>query len=228
MEPLNIQGRGLMVADKKRALIKGAAEGALEVIKLVPGLSILIEGVRSYQENIEEQQREHFTQLLLERIEELANAVSNGWYSTAEGEEVIKKIVASALNAEYCDKIEYFANGLVNCSADFEQAEILKFIETLKHISKPALCILAKESELQQKRGKFFSPKVLVDELIKESEMQPHLVEACIKELGSFGIFSSTISYTKDGKQAEGFSSDTLAYTEFTNRFVNFIRSPKL
>lgn len=215
-----------MVADKKRAFIKGAGEGALEAIKLVPGISILIEGVRSYQENIEEQQRKQFMKLLLERITVLENATSIEWYCTAEGEEIVKKIIASALNAEYSDKIEYFANGLVNCAGDFEQVERLKFIETLRHISKPALYILAKESELHQKRGKTFSPQVLVEELIRESDMQPHLVEACVKELESFGIFSSTIRFTKDGKQAEGFSTGALAYTEFTDRFINFIKSP--
>lgn len=214
------------MVDKKRALIDAVGTGALEVISLVPGFGVLLESVRAYQESIEEQQREQFITLLIERIEVLENAAVNGWYSTPEGVEVIKKIVASALNAEYCDKIEYFANVLVNCAGNFEQTERLEFIEILRQVSKSALCILAKESELQQKRGRQFSPQVIVHELIQESGMDPHLVEALIKELGSLGVFSSTISFSTEGKPLQGFSGGALAYTEFTTRFVDFIKNP--
>lgn len=216
------------MVDTKRAIKEGTKGAALECFKSVPVLSVLIEGVKNYQASIETQQKELFLELLRDRVAALEKVENIEWFKTTEGEEVVKKIVASALNAEYGDKIEYFANALVNCAGDFEQAKRLKFIETLRHVSKPALCILAEESELQQKRGKHFSPQVLVSELIERSGKEPHLVDACVKELGYLGVFSSTVSYTKDGKQEQGFSSNTLAYTEFTERFVEFIKNPMI
>lgn len=137
-----------------------------------------------------------------------------------------EKIVASALNAEYTDKIEYFSNALLNSQNEsFNQSERLKFIEILRQVSKPALEILALEDMLQKKRGPFYSSQVIKSDLIKVSNLTPHLVEACINELYSLGVFSSTESYSSDGREISGFSNGTAAYTEFTKSLLSLLKT---
>ena len=215
------------MTDKAKALIKAVEGGGVEVVKLIPGLGILIEGVRAYHESIEEQQREKFIQKILDRLSALEDSFSDEWYRTPEGLEVTKKIVASALNAEFADKIEYFTNALLNAPKGFEQAERLKFVEILRHISKPALEILATEKILQMERGKHFSEQVLVGDLIKKTRLSPHLVESCVNELYSMGVFSSTISFSKSGHPSAHFSEGIAAFTQFTERFIEFIKDPR-
>lgn len=205
---------------------EGIKESLIEATKLVPGLGILIEGVRAYQNKIEEEQREEFIKALVERLEKCEGRVSNDWYKTDEATQVIKKIVASAMNAEYIDKIDYFANAILNAANEYDQVERLKFIEILRNISKPALIVLEAEKRLQDKRGPRHSSQVLNDQIIKETKLDPYLVETCVNELYALGVFSSTTGYTSDGRKTEYFSDGVAAYTDFTKRFVSFIEDP--
>ena len=214
------------MTDQSKAIFSGLEESIIETVELVPGLGILLEGVRAYNESIEEQQRIQFTNEISKRLDELENTFKDTCYQTEEGEEVVKKIVASALNSEYNDKINYFANALFNAHKDFKQLNRLKFVEMIRQLSKPALVILAKEHELHQERGESFSPQVLQEQLIQETELPPHLVESCVKELSSVGVFSSTIEFYDDGSQSSYFRNGAVAYTEFTNQFIEFIKNP--
>lgn len=80
-----------MIVDVKKALIHGFTEGTVETIEMIPGLGILIEGVRAYSESIEEQQREIFVRTIVERIEVLENVFNDKWFKTSEGIDVTKK-----------------------------------------------------------------------------------------------------------------------------------------
>ena len=207
---------------------EGIKEGLIEVAKLIPGLGTLIEGVRAYQNKIEELQREEFIKAFDDRLKKREGRFSRDWdwYKTDEARQVIKKIIASALNAEYADKIDYFANAIFNVANDYEPVERLKFIEILRNISKPALIVLKAEKRLQDRRGPHHSPQVLNEQIIKETGLNPYLVDACVNELYALGVFSSTISYTSDGTKSESFSDGVVAYTDFSEKFVSFIEDP--
>lgn len=212
--------------EKKKPLKAGISEGLIEAVKLVPGLGILIEGVRKYHETIQEEQKKEFVSAISERLEVLEEAFLKEWYDTPEGIETTKKIVATALNAEFSDKMEYFANALFNSPQDFEQVERLKFIEILRNVSKPALIILEAESRLHKQRGAYYSAQVLIKDLVRETKLDPFLVETCVTELYSLGVFSSTTDYSLDGTQSRMFSNGTPAFTEFTKKFIKFIEYP--
>lgn len=211
----------------KEALKAGVTEGIIEAVELVPGLGVLIKGVRAYHQYIEEKQKEDFLKLLVERLEVLEDAFSDEWYRSDEGITVTKKIIVTALNAEFADKTEYFVNALFNASFSDDQLERLKFIEMLRSLSKPALVILAAESYLQNKRGPHYSEQVLVAELVKETGFSPYLVESCVKELYSIGVFSSVTDYQKNGATSRSFEEGTAAFTKFTKKFIEFIRDPR-
>jgi hypothetical protein len=216
------------MVSRNEAIIAAGSESLVEFIKMIPGVNILVSGVKAYQENIDEQQRIQFIEELNSRLKELGDKFENSdWYKTDNGIEITKKIIASALNAEFADKISFFVNALINASKSFDQDERLKFIETLRIISKPALKVLAKERELQKRRGIAHSTQVLQDELIKELNLSPFLVETCITELYNLGIFSHTTEFSSSGQVKSSFSKGTAAYNEFTEKFVSFILDPR-
>jgi hypothetical protein len=216
------------MVSKKDALLNAGSEGIVEGIKMIPGLNILVSSLKAYQDSIEEQQRTEFITQLNMRLEQIELISFNReWYKSSEGIEVSKKIIASALNAEYADKIEYFANALINSSKDYSQDERLKYIEILRIVSKPALKVLAKERELHKKRGERSSPQVSFNQLVKNLDLSPHLIETCINELYSLGVFSHTLEFSSDGHATRHFDQGTSAYTKYSEKFVLFLLDPR-
>jgi hypothetical protein len=215
------------MSDKSKAIVKGVSEGAIEAIKLLPGAGVLIEGIRSYHDSIEEAQRQSFIEGVVERLNVLEEAFTNEWYQTPNGEEVVKKIVATALNAEFTDKIDYFTNALFNAPAEISQLERLKFVELIRNLSKSSLLILAKEEELQRNRGKYHSPQVIQDQLIKSTGLNPYLVEASIRELSAQGVFSSVAEFKSSSEPKTIFSGSAVAFTDFSRKFIDFIKDPR-
>jgi hypothetical protein len=209
--------------DQKEALVESAKTTALAMIKRVPVLGELLEGLEKYKDTLEEQQRELFLDLLCERVGELEKLQSD-YFKSDEISKIVRKIVSSALNSEYIDKTEFFRNALLNCDQKIDNAEKLKFVEILRHASRPALLVLAKEKELHSARGPDYSQEVLQNELIKNMpRFDPHLIESCINELYSLGVFSSTLDFHPDGGRKNHFNKGTAAYTKLTDRFINFV-----
>lgn len=213
---------------KSKAVFKGISEAVIQAIELVPGLASLIESVRAYQECIDDQQREIFIRELEKRVSHQEATFKDPWYQTVEGQEIVKKLAASALNAEYADKVEYFAKALLNASMDIGQDKKLKFIEILRQISKPALKVLAAEKQLHEERGRSWSSQVELGPLVTKTSLEAHLVEACIKELYSLGVFSSATSFNKEGDKSTGFETGTPAFVGFTDEFIRFISEPDI
>lgn len=210
-----------MPAKQSNGLKSGATEAAIELVKhLIPFSGILIESVRKYQESIEEQQREEFIAALAARVSEVG--ASSEWYKSDEGHAFVRKVVATALNAEYADKIEYLANALVNGpSLTSDVAMCAKFIEMTRQLSKPALDVLV--ASLQHPTG---TGQVMPGELAGAMGWSPELVEACVKELYSFGALSSTKSWTMSGnayRQSEFFQEGVPSASSFTRSFAEFI-----
>jgi hypothetical protein len=210
-----------MPAKKSKGLLAAASEATIEVVKqIVPFSGAFIEGVRKYHESIEEQQREEFVQALSERVEELSKNAE--WYKSEQGQAFVKKIVATALNAEYVDKLEFLANALVNGpKLGADEAMRAKFVEMIRQLSKPALEVLV--ASLGRVSG---TGQVMPGEIAGILRWSPELVDACVRELYAFGAFSSTTHWAKSGegyRQGQYFNEGVPARTDFTKSFSEFI-----
>jgi hypothetical protein len=203
----------------------GALEGVIEAVKLVPGIGVLVESVRAYHDTIEQQQREAFVNLLAARIEKIEN--HSEWFTTEEGVKFVQKIVATALNAEYTDKLEFLANALSNGPIlGNNDATRLKFVDFIRSLSKPALDALvgfAKHSSI--------GTEVKAGNVARIMDWKPELADACIRELHSLGVYSSITSWRLDRyadryEPGAYFSDGRCAPTELTEEFVQFVSSP--
>jgi len=205
---------------KKKALAVGATEGAIELVKIIPGTGSLIESVRKYRENIEEQQREQFIRRLEARIEKVEG--NSEWYATDQGEQFVKKVVATALNAEYADKLDYLANALVNGpTLGDENARRMKYVEMIRQLSKPALDVL-----IASLKNPPDTKQVIPERIAQEIDWLPALVSACVQELYAAGAYSNVINWHEQGgrmRPSEQFKVGTPAITEVTLGLVDFI-----
>lgn len=205
-----------------KALTAAAKESFIEAAKRVPGLAELIEGVRKYRDTIEEQQRVEFVALLSSRIKKLED--NSEWYKTETGEKFMRKVVATALNGEYSDKLEFLANSLVNGpSLGNDDATRLKFVDMIRSVSKPSLDALI----AFMKHSAETSP-VLAGNIAKVMNWTPELADACISELHSVGIYSSVSSWRldrySDTYEVGTYLSDgRCTVTKLTAMFVDFI-----
>lgn len=202
---------------KKKALAAGGKEAAIEVAKMLPGAGAFIESVRKYHDEIEEQQREAFTQCLVERIERLEE--NQEWYKTDEGERFFNKIIGTALNAEYADKLEYLANALVNGpSLGDDDAKRMKFLEMVRQLSKPALDVLV--TSMQRPTD---SKQISSRDIASVMEWHPALVDACVQELYAAGAYSYVTEW-HDNRPANYFQKGTPALTPITAELANFVQ----
>lgn len=209
-----------MAIDKKKALIAGATAGAIEVVKLIPFVGAPIEAVRSYHDSIEEQQREDFVVALSGRLDRLEQ--NKDWYLNPESEIFVKKTVATALNAEYADKLEFLVNAIVNGpSLGSDHARCLKFVEMIRHLSKPALEVMIAARTHRTGTG-----EVLAGTLADHLGWKPALVDACVREIHAFGGFSSVVTWLSSSegtRPSQSFSGGQPAVTAFTDEFAEFI-----
>jgi len=200
---------------KKDALIAAADGATIATIKRIPVLGELIEGIQKYEENIAEQQRRIFLEVLRDRVDDLETYFTDPWYSTSEAQEFMKKTVASALNAEYTDKVKFFVNMLANAKQDLEQMERLKFVELIRQLSKPALKVLALAAQLSGTIVGLKDIKQIKGNAVSKLNLDGLLVDSCIDELFSVGVLSQQHLKARAG------------YTAFTQRFVDFLKNPK-
>lgn len=212
---MNIQQKE--ISPTKAALF----EGSIETIKIIPGIAILIEPLRKYKETIEKNQIQKFLKFIDDKIKYLEKYAKIEWYSSEEGREFVEKLVATALNAEYTDKMVYFRNLFINASTNnIEQIEKLKFIETTAHLSKASLIILAAAKEIRTKSGVHFVRQIdsiaNIDKIINITNFNKDLVLGCINELYSEGVFNSN-----------HYPSGTVVYSDLTEKFVCFLSEPE-
>jgi hypothetical protein len=213
-----------MAVNRKSALKASVGEALIQLVEEVPGLSSLIEGFRKYHEDIEDQQRRAFASELMARVHDLEQHAD--WYSTPEGQEFVRKIIATSLNAEYADKLGFLANALANGPLlANDQARRLKFVEMIRQISRPALDVLALALGKQSSTG-----EVLPGVIAADMNWDPALVDACISELHSLGALSSVTKWarTNDGYRPDlAFGEGQSATTELTKQFAEFISPPQ-
>jgi hypothetical protein len=204
--------------------IKSAGIGAAaELAKKIPVLDCLIAGAERYYESIQHQQREEFVLVLADKLQKVTENAE--WYQTREGQQFAKKVISSAMNAEYADKVEYFANALVNGpSLAPNDPHVLKFVELLRKLSKASLEVLAVLVKNAREVILTGNPRVYPASLAVSMNWHPSLAEACIQELHSEGVLSLVIEWSQDGQgyRKARWTEDAPNVTQFTIKFANF------
>jgi hypothetical protein len=211
----------LMSPDKKKALVTGSIEAGIEALKLFPGIGILIESVRQYRESIEEQQQREFIQKILDRLEYVERNLD--WYKTEVGDCFARKVIATALNAEYADKLEFIANLFVNgATLENGEAERFKYVEMVRSLSRPALEVLVKIVQILPENS-VVSARYLATET--EIAWEPSFIDACILELHSVGAISQT-KYEGNENQESRTLNNRPRITALTKSFAKGVSFP--
>lgn len=208
-----------VTVDKRRAAGAAVIEFAIQLADQVPLLSSIIEAARKYQENIDEQQFNAFLASLVKRVDELDKKAN--WFGSPEAQAFVKKIVATALNAEYSDKLEFLVNALLNGpSLGNDEARRIKFVELIRQASRPALEVLVASVRLEHDGA------ILTDRIAADLRWHPELVEACVSELHSFGAYSHILKWQSSGngyRAAASYMNRTPGIAPFTREFAKFI-----
>lgn len=207
------------MASKKKAMIAAGKEAAIEAVKEIPFVGSLIEGVRAYRESIEEEQRTALVEAIQSRLDLLEKYAE--WFKSDDGQEFVKKVVATGLNAEYADKLKYLANALTNGpTLEQQQAKRLKYVEMIRQLSKASLEVLA--TAIAHPTG---TGQVMPGNLATALGWHPSLVDSCVRELFAVGAFSSVASWYTQGdiRPRQYFDEGIPAITDVTREFAAFI-----
>jgi hypothetical protein len=168
------------------------------------------------------------------KIHDLDNFFRNEWLHSKDGQLFTKKVLDSALDSQLADKQELFINALINGIEDQEMAyrEKLKFVDMLRHLSRPSLDVLAEMHRMFKDQVKRPGnndpvqriPRVEATRIAEQlgSKFHPYLVTSSIHEMTSQGLFDNIAEWIKTSngtyRSGAGFAN-ALAYTEFTYRF---------
>lgn len=208
---------------------------------IVPGVSQAIAAWDAYHRSQLDRNIIKLIKHLQEKVDDISIVLDNSWIKTEKGEQFVNKVLVSALDDQLIDKQELFANALLQGirKTDISFLEKSKFIDMLRHLSRASLMILAEMHTLLigQVRGPgrtpdptaaypLVDPSSLAEKL--SDRYDPYLVISAVSELESEGLFSRTGEWKKspEGKYIPGGGFATeLCYTDFTARFVEFIKS---
>lgn len=206
--------------------------------KKIPFLGIMFEGYEAYKKSSEEKQFKAFVNTINTRVENLDAQFNEEWIKGQEGQNFCSKVIASAMNAEYCDKQELFANALINGTviSDIESSEKFKFIDMLRHLSRPALDVLAFMYSMQDRiQGQMASmlAESVTNDAHKEGKlngMDYYLIYSCIEEIKNVGLLSTATKVDKDvdgSYRVRSWYDRSESYTSFTQRFIEFVTEKK-
>ena len=205
---------------EKKALEAGIAEAGLETLKLIPIVGSVVEGMRKYHETLEDEQRTRFVLRLQGRVSSLER--NSERYRTEAGQDYLRKTVATCLNAEQTDKLDYLVNSLCNGpTVEGGDALRLKLLEIVRQASRPALDVLAASLGNQLATG-----EVIPRYLAKDMGWDPALVDSCVKELAALGAYSEATAWSSTGGVASGFSKGTPGISPISKALGELIEEP--
>ena len=230
------------LTEREEDLLAGLSATAKSALSIVPGLGQAISGYDAYKRSAFERNVHRIIVLLSERIDNLHSFFQDEYLHTYEGQLFARKVFDAAFDAQLEDKQELFINALVNGIKNKKTTELekLKFVDILRHLSIASLMILAEIHNMliKQVRGPGREPDPisaypLVDpssiaENLSET-YDPYIVTSSISEMESQGLFSRTGEWRKDPisgrhRPGGGFATE-MCYTDFSARFVEFIRT---
>jgi hypothetical protein len=227
----------------KQSVLKASKEVAIhEVVnvlkKKIPVFGVLYEGYEAYKKSTEEKLFKEFVYTVNDKVQKIEAQFDEEWINSHEGENFCSKVMASAVNAEYCDKQELFANALINGTivSDIESSEKFKFVDILRQLSRPALDVLAvmytMRDKIKSQMASMLAENVTND-AHKEGRlkgMDYYLVYSCIEEIKNVGLLSTAITVRKDmdgSYRVATYSDRAESYTDFTQRFIEFVTEKK-
>lgn len=225
--------------DRENDLFKALSGTAKSALSLLPVVGQAIAGMDAYKRSAFERSVLKLIEHLSEKVEDLDAFFRQEYFQSDEGEQILIKILDSALDAQLNDKQELFVNALVNAPVATNLAEIqkLKFVDMLRHLSLAALMVLSEMHKMfiAQVRGPGHRPDPTssLPQVDPESIAmklghlyEPYLVTSAIYEMQSVGLFSKIGEWRKQGTgeyaTGAGFATE-LCYTDFSARFVEFI-----
>ena len=212
---------------EKQALKEAIKEASIELFKKIPGLSLLIEGARKYKEYAENEQKKELLILLEKRIIKLEKGFNEDLYNSNEAKIYLKKLISTALNPEYADKLEFFANMLINTKMDYSQMERLKYVEMVRQLSKPALVVLDAANRLYKPASSSEPPTSIVpNQIAEETGFNLTFINVLISELYELGVFNPYVVVPGKGIRNVSNREGIAAYTEYSERFSDFIKNP--
>ncbi len=227
--------------DEIMAAVAGAAKAALTLS--VPLLGIPFSAYEERAQRRTEKEFEEYQAEVRAKLERLETKTRAEWARTPEGQSFAEKVIDAALDVQQSGKRRYFCNALINgfCSDDLTYVVGLKFADILRGLSLAALAVL---TELHRRYGPattdprqrihtstYIAQESVAREVSAKLGLDPYMVESAVAELVAAGLFSSVRSWTKDAAgvpvSSGGYAKEGPIYTEFTERFVQFIQDPK-
>jgi len=217
--------------------LKGVMKSALF---LIPGLREIASGFEEYKRSSFERNLIEVINFIQQKVDDPKVLFSDEWLKSKDGQIFARKVLDSGLDVQLGDKQELFVNVLINGirNKDLSDLEKLKFVDMLRHLSRASLDVLAEMHKIFKDKVKrkgikrdssSVSPGINIDSVIQKLSVHfhPYLIEAAIYELKSVGLFSHITEWNKgpDGKFRHGsyYGGETVAYTDFTFKFVEFI-----
>jgi hypothetical protein len=230
---------GLKMKEDLSDYMEGVGGAAKHFLSRAPVVGEAIAGYEGYKRAKFDRQVCSFRTYIEQKIEDIGALFSGDWLQTEDGQQFVRKVIDSALDAQMEDKQELFVNALINGiqNAEISQLEKLKFVDILRHLSCAALMVLADMHNMfkDKVRGPGRTPQgnppypCVEPSAIATSlagKYDPYLVVACIHEMESEGLFSNIAEWREDkpgsGIVPQGFDQG-LSYNHFTARFVEFV-----
>lgn len=227
----------------KQSVLKASKEVAIhEVVdvlkKKIPVFGVLYEGYEAYKKSTEEKLFKEFVYTVNDKVQKIEAQFDEEWINSQEGQNFCHKVMASAVNAEYCDKQALFANALINGTvvSDIESSEKFKFVDILRHLSRPALDVLAfmytMKDKIQGQMASMLAENVTNDahKEGKLKDMDYYLIYSCVEEIKNVGLLSTATKVDKDtdgSYRVRTWYDRSESYTSFTQRFIEFVTEKK-
>ncbi len=228
------------LTDREKNLSQALVGTAKSALSLVPGLGQAIAGYDEYRRSQFERTVSKLLNDLQQNVSNVEAITTSEWLKSEEGQQFAWKVFSAALDSQMEEKQGLFVNALIQgaTKTDIPYVEKLKFIDMLRNLSMAALMVLADMHTMfaGQVRGPgrttdqvsaypLINPEEIAERL--SAKYHPYLVNASIREMEGQGLFSKTGEWRKkaDGGyfSAGGFATE-LCYTDFTARFVEFIK----
>jgi hypothetical protein len=227
------------LTDREKNGLQALSATIKSALSLIPPLGQAIAGLDAYKRSSFDRNVKKVISHLENKIEDFKSLFSDEWIKSEEGQQFARKVFDSAFDVQMEDKQELFINALVNGVREKEisNLEKLKFVDLLRHLSLASLMVLCDMHQMFRDKVKrpgkpaqdisgspLVDPNRIAEEL--SHKYHPYLVNSCIYEMESQGLFSNIHEWRKtpDGKYASGtYFNSALSYTDFTYRFVEFI-----
>jgi hypothetical protein len=227
------------LSEREQDLVAALSGTTKSALALIPVVGQVIAGWDAYKRSSFQRNVQQLIDDLSQKVDDVEVFFGTDYFQTEEGQLFARKVIDAALDPQLEDKQELFVNTLINAptSQNIGELQKLKFVDTLRHLSKAAVMVLAEMHKvlLSQVRGPGRNPDPvqsfpLVDPTNIAEKLSdtydPYLVTSAISEMESQGLFSRTGEWRKDWRghyMPNGGFATEMCYTDFAAKFVEFI-----